>query len=357
MQTVILKAVDSFLGRIVCTFFRRQPPGQIVGLSSVLFIRPGGIGDAILLIPIIKTFKKAFPACAIDILAEKRNSHAFHLIPGIRSVLLYDTIAGFSAVLFNRYNVVIDTEQWYRLSAIVARLVSSPVKIGFDTNERRRMFTHVIWYDRRAYETDNFFNLMTPLTAYCREGGEAVSLKLPLQSVSKARLLLQPLGTDDYIVIFPGASIPEKRWSVKRFGEAAKKLVKNGYKIVVVGGREDRSAGEAIAGSGGLNLASLTTLAETAAVIARSCLVISGDSGVLHIAAGLDIPTISLFGPSCATKWAPRGEKHIVLNRQLDCSPCTRFGTTPPCTHGVRCMDEITAAQVLEAAVRLLRKK
>ncbi|MBI5483179.1 MAG: glycosyltransferase family 9 protein, partial [Deltaproteobacteria bacterium] len=127
-----------------------------------------------------------------------------------------------------------------------------------------------------------------------------------------------------------------------------------GFRIVVVGGREDREEGDIISGAWGLNLAGMTTLAETAAIIAGSRLLISGDSGVLHLAVGLDVPTVSLFGPGIAAKWAPRGDKHIVLNQNISCSPCTRFGTTPPCPVGVRCMKEITADQVMAAAVHVL---
>ena len=105
---------------------------------------------------------------------------------------------------------------------------------------------------------------------------------------------------------------------------------------------------------GGLNLAGSTTLTETAAVIARSALLLSGDSGVLHIAVGLGVPTVSLFGPGIEAKWGPKGEGDIVLNQRLPCSPCTRFGTTPSCPIGARCLSEITPEQVAGAIGRLL---
>ncbi len=83
-------------------------------------------------------------------------------------------------------------------------------------------------------------------------------------------------------------------------------------------------------------------------------MLVSGDSGVLHIAVGLNKPTVSLFGPGIAAKWAPRGEKHIVLNHHLDCSPCTRFGYTPSCSHGARCIQDITVEEVFTAVMTLL---
>jgi len=127
--------------------------------------------------------------------------------------------------------------------------------------------------------------------------------------------------------------------------------------VVVVGALADLADGDRITAEGGLNLAGQTSLAETAGVIARSELLVSGDSGLLHIAVGLGVPTVSLFGPGRALKWAPRGENHFVLNRQLDCSPCTTFGTTPHCPYKARCMQEITVNEVAQAAIRLLNEK
>jgi ADP-heptose:LPS heptosyltransferase len=81
---------------------------------------------------------------------------------------------------------------------------------------------------------------------------------------------------------------------------------------------------------------------------------LSGDSGVLHIAMGLGVPTVSLFGPGRAGKWAPRGERHIVINKGLSCSPCTTFGTTPPCPISAQCLNDITVDEVFNAVAVLL---
>jgi len=128
-----------------------------------------------------------------------------------------------------------------------------------------------------------------------------------------------------------------------------------GIKVVIVGGKDDQQPGDVIVGGGlGLNLAGRTTLAETAAVLARSSLVISGDSGVLHLAAGLNIPTVSIFGPSSVAKWAPQGERHVVLNHRLPCLPCSKFGTTPTCLIDARCMRDVTVDEVVNAVTMLL---
>jgi ADP-heptose:LPS heptosyltransferase len=111
-----------------------------------------------------------------------------------------------------------------------------------------------------------------------------------------------------------------------------------------------------VRGGGGLNLAGRTTLAETGAVVARSALLVSGDSGVLHLAVGLGIPTVSLFGPGIAAKWGPKGEGDVAVNHRLPCSPCTRFGTTPPCPVQARCLSEITVTEVTVAVTGLFNR-
>lgn len=352
-----IKVLDTSIGFFgVLLFpvpFQGNPSPEIY---SLLLIRPGGIGDAVLLVPMINYLKINYHDCQITILAEQRNASAFSLVSNINEVLCYDRPRELFRVMRKQYDVVIDTEQWHRLSAVVARLVRAPIKIGFDTNERRRMFTNRIQYDQNAYETDNFLALLGPLGINGKGNIGNSCLSIPPQAVFKAYQLLQPLCSDAYVVIFPGGSIEEKRWGAERFSIVSKRLAGIGYRIVVVGGQEDRDTGDMIAGAGGMNLAGMTTLAETAAVISRSCLVISGDSGVLHLAVGLDIPTVSLFGPGNAAKWAPKGEKHIVLNHKLSCSPCTMFGTTPPCPYGVLCMTEITPDEVLAASLHQLKR-
>ena len=126
-------------------------------------IRPGGIGDAVLLVPVINRLRQVFPFVQIDILAEKRNSGAFALCPAVDHALCYDRPQDLRTVLGRKYDVVVDTEQWHRLSAVVARMVRSRFKVGYGTNERKRMFTHAVDYSHDNYEVFSFFDLLKPL--------------------------------------------------------------------------------------------------------------------------------------------------------------------------------------------------
>jgi len=353
----LMKMLDTVIGYISASTFPSPMPRDVdSSVTSILIIRPGGIGDAVLLAPVITSLKKIYPAIHITVLAEQRNAGVFQLISGVDSLLCYDRPRELLQVLRGRYDVVIDSEQSHRLSAVVVRIAAAPVKIGFDTNERRRMFTHPISYSHNDYEAVSFAHLLKPLGI--EAGGLEMGtpfLSVPDAATKKAAGLLEILHDEPFVTIFPGASISERRWGADRFRRVAEMLSIFGIRTVVVGGKEDRQQGEVITAGGlGLNCVGLTSLPETAAIIQKSALLLSGDSGVLHIAVGLGKPTVSLFGPGRVKKWAPQGGRHIVINKGLPCSPCTTFGTTPPCPINAQCMRDITVYEVVNAVTMLL---
>lgn len=357
MITLLLKRCDRIIGGLFTSLLTRpHSVADTVCLqpSSILIIRPGGIGDAVLLIPAIQAINKKYPTAKITVLAERRNASAFQFCREVNHVLRYDLLYELFSSLSGDYDVVIDSEQWHRLSAVVARLTRAPLLIGFGTNKRARLFTHQIAYSHDDYESDSFYRLLAPLGIgpACLP---AKFLAVPAEAERRGASLLADLGNRPFVSVFPGASIRERRWGADKFRRLAELLSVFGVTVVVVGGRDDIGQGETIVSGGlGLNLAGRTTLAETAAIIEKSALLVSGDSGVLHIAIGLGKPTVSLFGPGRARKWAPRGERHVVINKGLPCSPCTTYGTTPPCPSNARCMADISADEVFNAAMMLL---
>ena len=358
MRIATLKWLDRSIGRAFVTLI---PKASVVlpeiPPSSILVIRPGGIGDAVLLVPAIQVLKKKYPDTVIDVLSEKRNAPIFKMCPDIDKILRYDQ-GGLLQVLRCRYDVVIDSEQWHRLTAVLSRLVRAGVRIGFGTNERRKLYSHVIDYHQDRPELQSFFDLLQPLAVESLEGHSSNPfLEIPGEENQRTEQLLGDFLERRYIVLFPGASIPERRWGAEQFHRLALQLNHSGRPIVVIGGEEDRETGaQIVAGVDGLNLAGRTTLIGSAAVIEKAALLVSGDSGMLHVGIGLGKPTVSLFGSGIAAKWAPKGGSHVVINKQLACSPCTIFGTTPPCPIQVKCLKDISADEVLSAALSLLKR-
>jgi heptosyltransferase-2 len=102
------------------------------------------------------------------------------------------------------------------------------------------------------------------------------------------------------------------------------------------------------------DLTGKTTLMEAAAVLRRCRLLITADSGLMHLAVAVGTKTISLFGSGIEKKWAPQGKNHLVINKRPECSPCTRFGYTPGCAFDVACLSAITVDEVVAAALTVL---
>lgn len=358
MNIRLMKTVDAVIGRIAAMVLPAASHyGAVIDIRSLLIIRPGGIGDAVLLIPLLKNLRSIYPSARITVLAEQRNSAVFRLCPDVGQLLHYDCPSELLQALRGGYDLVIDTEQWHRLSAVVARMTRAPMLIGYATNQRSRLFNYPVQYSHDDYEVQSFFNLLEPLGLRPDNVSERF-LEIPVAAAAVADQLLAGLCSEPFVTFFPGASISERRWGGERFEGLSRLINAMGYRVVVVGGKEDQQQGETIiAGGTGLNLAGRTSLAETASVIDRSVLLVSGDSGVLHIAVGLGKPTVSLFGPGRARKWAPVGDRHMVVNKNLPCSPCTTYGTTPHCKINAQCMRDITVDDVAKAVETLLKRR
>lgn len=355
----LIKMFDRIIGYgIACLSFRQNAVQNISAINRVLIIRPGGIGDAVLSIPGIQALARTYHEATIEVVAEQRNCSVFLLCSGNIRVLRYDNPCQFFTIFKQRYDIVIDTEQYHRLSAVVSKLTNAPVTIGYATNERKKLFNHQIPYSHDEYEVESFIKLLAPLGIFEEFQHHLPFLSIPQSAQYKAVQLLGHNSEKAFVVIFPGASIPERRWGVAQFRAVAEQLWTKGFPVVVVGGKEDVADGDRIINREfGLNLAGNTSHAETAAIIEKAALLVSGDSGILHIAVGLGKPTVSLFGPGIAKKWAPRGDQHIVINKNLPCSPCTKFGYTPKCPIKAKCMADITVDEVVAAVEKLLQNQ
>ena len=150
----------------------------------------------------------------------------------------------------------------------------------------------------------------------------------------------------------------ERRWGEERFAALALRLRRMGCGIAILGGEAERDAGrriaEAMGGEGVLDLTGAVPLRETPYLMVVLDLLVTADSGLMHIAAGVGTPVVALFGAGIEAKWAPRGGATRVINKQLPCSPCTRFGYTPSCPRGVECLASISPDEVAEAVRAVL---
>lgn len=158
----------------------------------------------------------------------------------------------------------------------------------------------------------------------------------------------------------PGAAHATKRWPVAHWSALADRLRADGYHPIVVGGPDDRGLAQQLTGGNGGGSAAVSaagecSLQETGALLARARVVVSGDTGVMHMASGVGTPVVALFGPTVGQfGFLPYRARSVVLERALDCRPCSATGTAVcPLGHH-RCLEDITPAEVVAAVHALV---
>lgn len=362
MRVRLLKILDVTVGFFLCWttgyvlhLLRRNGPGGGPGMPRpdairrILVIRPGGMGDMILLQPMLKSLRQHCPQAGIDLVCEKRNRDIPALAGESGRVILYDAHPfGFLGKLRREhYDVVIDTEQFHYFSAIMAILSRAPVRIGFKINPgRNTLYTHLVNYDLEGYEAGEFMRLLAPLG-------------IKDEAVVKGCLALpgRPQGRSKAVVIHVGASTRYKHWETGKFVDLVKRLAGTGGAargpIILVGGRREARVAEEIARQAGLGdrvkvMAGSLTVPQTADLIGSASLFIGGDSGLSHLAAALGTPTVVLFGPSDHKKWGASGQGNVVVRTELPCAPCFIFGYHKFC-HSIACMSGISVEHVMTA--------
>lgn len=162
------------------------------------------------------------------------------------------------------------------------------------------------------------------------------------------------LGDAPLAALAPGAAHATKRWPIPHWQALAERLRGAGYRLVVMGGPEDRGAARQLAPHAE-SAAGEFTLQETGACLARAKVLVSGDTGVMHMATGVGTPVVALFGPTVkAFGFFPYQARTTVLEQDLRCRPCSTMGTARcPLGHH-RCLVDILPDQVAAAVERLV---
>jgi heptosyltransferase-2 len=167
-------------------------------------------------------------------------------------------------------------------------------------------------------------------------------------------LAARGLDTRPFAALAPGAAHATKRWPIPHWQALAERLQRAGYGLVAIGGPEDRELARQI-GPAVVNAAGEFTLQETGACLARAQVLVSGDTGVMHMATGVGTPVVALFGPTVeAFGFFPYTSRAVVLERDLSCRPCSAMGTERcPLGHH-RCLEDLLPDQVAAAVARLV---
>ena len=340
---------------------------------KILIVRLSALGDIVHALPVLLAIKKAKPDAQVDWLVEENYAAILALASGLnRRVIVRasanrettDSIAFTGGAGYlraarylraERYDLALDLQGLLK-SAVWARVSGARRVVGFD----------------RAHLREELAASFYSESVLPDGGGHVMRKNLSILSalniaVPEPELLLQPPvtpemvksihaagGADGYIVINPGAAWPNKCWPPDRFGAVANALRdRTGLHSLVTWGPKERALADAVsqASGGAATAAPATSVSDLAALMRSAALVISGDTGPLHIAAAVGTPIVGLFGPTRPERNGPWDPRDVVISQAETCV-CHH---KRQCLRGAPCINEIDVEQVVTAAERRLR--
>ncbi len=306
--------------------------------------------------------RAAFPQAEIVIVANPAVAELFRHHPYCDRVLVFDkkgTHRGLPGLLRfaselrrEAFDLAILLQNAIE-AALLAALAGIPRRAGYRTDGRRLLLTDGVPVgaeERCLHHTDYYLRMLRNLGV---EGGDGrLRLECTGDELTWAR---QVLGPGSCLAVNPGAAYGSaKRWFPERFAAVADTLAQeHGLKVVLTGGPGEGEIGRDIAAamrSPVLNLIGRTSVRQLMAVLSLCRLVVTNDSGPMHVAAAFGVPIVAVFGPTDHTTTSPLGGDVRIVRREIDCAPCL----LRQCPTDHRCMEAVTVDDVLSAARDLL---
>ncbi len=349
---------------------------------KVLVLKFGGMGEAVLARSLVERLRERNPFMTFDFLVEKRTVETM-TCGGPGKTLMYSpgadgmgkALATLREIRSGRYDAVLDFEQHSLLTAGFVKATSIPVRVGFIPSEpspRGQMFSHTIQLRENESMWSAFVRLGRVLDPGLPE--PLMTVPLPCSPESGAwfrewwstQMAANPKGPVVAMHLGVGPSAQYRRWPIERFVDIATALAENQHNLTVVltGAKSEQPLIEDFRkrfDGRVIEALDLGGLERTAALLQHCDLLISGDTGIMHLAAAMGTPTVGLFGPNTPVCWAPVGPRatYVYPSRQ-PCSPCInsyRRHIPENCT-AIResaCMWDITIDDVLKAARTVAR--
>lgn len=338
------------------------------GLNKILIRGTNWIGDAILTLPAVAAVRATYPKAHIAMLVKPWVADIYRLFSDLDEIIIYenkfDNPAGVlrlaRTLKQKKFDAAILLQNAIE-AAIIALAAGIPLRAGYDSDARGLLLTHPVRRTRevkKVHQTDYYLEMVKALG--CLSVPKEMHMETKI-NVLEARNILSKFVPDAdkaIIGIAPGATYgPAKKWFPERFAEVADRLAqKFSAQVIVMGGKSDDETAREVqktAESKLINLAGKTTLREAIYLISRCRLFISNDSGLMHVAGALNVPTIAVFGSTNPTTTSPVGRNSVIVRHDVPCSPCLK----KTCPTDFRCMRLVSVEDVLKVAQNLLRDK
>jgi lipopolysaccharide heptosyltransferase I len=358
--------------------------------GRILLIKLSAVGDVVHTVPVLNKLRRRYPRAIIDWVMTPAIAELFRHHPAITEVIPFTRdqwlapgqalrLAG--RLRAHRYDLVVDMHGQFR-TALLTLAAGAPVRIGFDRPraavwaasgralppEARKhawrgaregawiAYTHHIQIPTLDVHAVDRYLGIAPMLGLDQEPAD-FWFPIPSAAHERVETLLDKCiaGSDALLTIAPGTVWETKHWRPEGFAELARHFMSSGYAVALAGSQRERAVCAQIAGAapGALNLAGETTLSELAALISRSTLCVTNDSGPMHLAVALGRPVASVFGPTDELWIGPYRRPEAVVRAKLDCAPCY-LRVLRRCPHGHACMQQVSVQAVIERAKLVL---
>ncbi len=341
-------------------------------MKNILVVKLSAIGDVIHALPVSYALKEAWPDARVTWVVEPPAYPLLVDNPYIDDIILFEkkkfkSLGGFmqnigpfkARLQQTRYDAALDLQGLFK-SAAIAWLSGAPVRLG-TCNMREcsdKISRPVIGPHARGHIVERYLDVARELG--CPVNKVVFPVEISDRDADLSARILQQAGAraeNPYVVLAVGANWPNKRWPAKYFAQLSDWLYEQKIIPVIVGGGmvDSQLSGEIAAAAEipPVNLVGKTTLKQLACIIRQARLTLGGDTGPVHLSAGLGTPTVMVMGPTDANRNGPYGQLANAIEADRPCKYCWKRA----CPKGLDCLSRISVDQVKAKIQQVLAKE
>lgn len=330
-------------------------------ITRILIVAPSWIGDTVFAQPLFHLLHRYHQGLTLDVLASPYLRPVLEHMPEVQSIV--DNPFAHSELRFGdrrRLGVMLRGQNYDQAivlpnslkSTLIPFLAKIPLRTGYVGEMRFGLLN-----DARRLDESTLPTMVDRYAFLAEPPGKTLTRPVPRPTLQVAREELDAvlkkfgLDTNRSVTIFcPGAEYgPARRWLPEHYAALAKSIVGEGKEVWLLGSSKDREIADQVqAASGGIcrNLAGETNLLEAIRLLAAASLVVSNDTGLLHVASALNRPVVALYGSTAPGLAPPYSERSVSVSLNLPCSPCRE--RVCPLGH-FNCMNQLTPERVARA--------
>jgi ADP-heptose:LPS heptosyltransferase len=353
----ILHYLDRYGGipaTVVLGYMRRKRSAPST-IRTIGLLKLGAIGDTVLMSAVITDLRRAFPNASITFFSDESNFEIAGMLEGVNRVVKIPTCnlaAGIGTLRSIAIDVIIDFGQWSRLEALLALFSRASFTVGFRTRRQYRHYGYDLDVEHSpdVHELENYRKLVRALGI---ETHSQPFLRSPREGVAMSR----PFAV---LHLWPAGKLRKlKEWPSERWIRLIDDLIDHDLEVVLTGDESDYVCNDALIAltssrsRGLVKNAAGVSLKQTALILAQSSLVVSVNTGVMHMAAALGVPIVALHGPTSSKRWGPVSAAAVIIDSPLEGCGYLNLGWERP-LQALACMECIPYEMVRDACLAVI---